>query len=188
MTRFDTILKLTEFTAIRALGQKGIQIVHEYMDAQQFARIVNPTTPEEEGAIEQFFSLEQDELMKQIDIVPVGSSITSQREVRTQQIMQAQQLLMQMQQLGQTNDPPFKVNLMEVAKMSLDDLDIKNVTDLIQELPPAPPQAPPQQQGMEQAGLEGGGPPPPQGLPPQGPPSPEMLTGAQVAGGSGFPF
>jgi hypothetical protein len=191
MTRFDTILKIAEFTAVRALGQNALLIVHEYMDPQQFARIVNPKTPEEEGAIEQFFSLDKDELMKQVDIVPVGSSITSQREVRTQQIMQAQQLLMQMQQMGQVNQPPFTVNMLEVAKMSLDDLDIKNVNDILIEMPPQPPPQPEQQpQGQPQPGLEGGGPPPPQGLPPQGPPTPEMLTGAQAmgGGGGGFPF
>jgi hypothetical protein len=189
MTRFDTILKIAEFTAVRALGQNALLIVHEYMDPQQFARIVNPKTPEEEGAIEQFFSLDKDELMKQVDIVPVGSSITSQREVRTQQIMQAQQLLMQMQQMGQVNQPPFTVNMLEVAKMSLDDLDIKNVNDILVEMPPPPPQPEQQPQGQPQPGLEGGGPPPPQGLPPQGPPTPEMLTGAQaMGGGGGFPF
>jgi hypothetical protein len=156
------------------------------MDPQQFARIVNPKSPEEEGAIEQFFSLDKDELMRQIDILPVGSSITSQREVRTQQIMQAQQILMQMQQLGQVNQPPFNVNMLEVAKMSLEDLDIKNINDILQEMPPQPP-AQPAAQGQPPQGQPqpGGAPPPPQGgAPPQ---PPQMMAGAQAAGG-GFPF
>ena len=189
MTRFDTVLKIIEFTAVRALGKKGIQLIHEYMNPQQFARIVNPKDEFEEGAIEQFFSLPQDELLHQLDVVPVGSSITSQREVRTQQIIQAQNLLMQMQQMGQMNQPPFNVNLMEVAKLVLDDLDIKNINDLIQELPPQQPMMP-EQAGMEQAGLEGGGPPPTGGLPPMPPPTPEMLSGAAMAGGGqgGFAF
>ena len=182
MTRFDTILKLTEFTAVRQLGQKGVLMIHEYMDPQQFARIVNPKTPEEEGAIKQFFSLDKEELMHQLDIVPVGSSITSQREVRTQQIMQAQQLLMQMQQMGQVNNPPFAVNMYEVAKMSLDDLDIKNIPDILQEMPPQPPAPPQGQQGMLPPGQ--GAPPPP-----QGPPTPEMMSGPAMMGQvGGFPF
>ena len=130
MTRFDTLLKIMEFTAIRAIGQKAIQIIHEYMTPQQYARIVNPQTPEEQGSIEQFFSMSREEVINQVDVVPVGSSITSQKEVRSQQIMQAQGLLMQLQpQITMQNNPPFTVNMLEVAKMSLEDLDIRNVDE-----------------------------------------------------------
>lgn len=157
MTRFDTLLKIMEFTAIRSIGQKAIQIIHEYMTPEQYARIVNPKTPEEEGSIEQFFSLDREELVKQVDVVPVGSSITSQREVRSQQIMQAQQLLMQLQpQITMQNNPPFTVNMFEVAKMSLEDLDIRNVDEILQEQAPQPEP----QMGMGQPGPGG---PPPQG-------------------------
>lgn len=183
MTRFDTLLKIMEFTAIRSVGQKVIQIIHEYMTPQQYARIVNPKTPEEMGSIEQFFSLDREELIKQVDVVPVGSSITSQREVRSQQIMQAQQLLMQLQpQITMQNNPPFTVNMFEVAKMSLEDLDIRNIDEILQEQAPQPEMG--GMQGMEQ-GMppQGGG-----GVPggqPTAPPPEAMMGGQQAAQGFG---
>ena len=181
MTRFDTVLKNMEFTAIRGIGQKTVQIIHEYMNPQQYARIVNPKDEIEMGAIEQFFSLSKEEIMQQVDITPVGSSITSVKEVRTQQIMQAQQLLMQMAQAGPQSTPPFNVNMLEVSKMALEDLDIKNINELVQEMPPQPPAPPQQPQGQPQGGQGG----PPQPLPPTQPPGPGQLAGAP---GGGFPF
>jgi hypothetical protein len=172
MTRFDTVLKTMEFTAVRSIGQKIAMIIHEYMTPQQYARIVNPKTPEEMGSIEQFFSLDKEELMRQIDVVPVGSSITSQRDVRSQQIMQAQGLLMQLQpQITMQNNPPFTVNMLEVAKMSLEDLDIRNVDEILQEQAPQPPA---QEMGMP-------GSQQPEGTPPQpGMPSPDQMMGQQA--------
>lgn len=179
MTRFDTVLKIMEFTAIRSIGQKVIQIIHEYMTPQQYARIVNPRSAEEQGSIEQFFSLDKEELMKQVDVVPIGSSITSQKEVRSQQIMQAQQLLMGLQpQMTQMNNPPFTVNLLEVAKMSLEDLDIRNIDEILQEQPPQPPGQPQMGMGGQQPPTAGGGPPQPP-VPPS--PSPDMMMGGGMA-------
>lgn len=174
MTRFDTVLKTMEFTAIRGIGQKIVSIIHEYMTPQQYARIVNPKTPEEMGSIEQFFSLDKEEVMHQLDVVPVGSSITSQRDVRSQQIMQAQQLLMQLQpQITMQNTPPFTVNMLEVAKMSLEDLDIRNVDEILQEQAPQPPA----QMGMPGMPQQPGG-SPQSGVPM---PSPDQMMGQQAA-------
>ena len=64
--------------------------------------------------------------------------------------------------------------------MSLDDLDIKNIDEIIQEQAPQPP-AP--EQGMQQGGAppQGGGVPT---LPPAGQPSPDQMMQA-MQGGAG---
>ena len=95
------------------------------------------------------------------------------------EIMQAQQLLMQMAQVGPQSSPPFNVNMLEVAKLALEDLDIKNMDELVQEMPPMPPAAQMPQQGQPQQGQG-----PPQGQPPQGPPPAQLAA----APGGGFPF
>jgi len=149
-------VKLLEFTAVRPLGKKVIQIVREYMSPEQYQRILGDK--EKDAG---FFRYSQEELFKAFDVVPVGSSITANKEVRSQQIQQAQGLLMGIDPQKSMNNPiqPYVVNDYEANRISLEDLDVKNVDDILVKLPKQP--SPQPQGGMPPQG----GQPPPMGIP-----------------------
>jgi hypothetical protein len=123
-----------------------------------------------------FYKYSQKELFQALDVVPQGSSITANKETRSQQIEKAVGLLQNVDPQMAMNNPvqPYVVNMYEANKMSLEDLDVKNVDDILvkqEPPPPPPPAAPPQGMGPPPMGgmpPQGGGMPPPMGPPPQG--------------------
>ena len=108
------------------------------------------------------------------DVIPVGSSVTANKELRIQQVQQAQDMLMNIPpDVGQQNKTPFTIDLYEVIKMGLDTLEISNVEELVpkleQEMNPIPgmegmPQSQPPIPGPTQdqliQAMQGGGVPP----------------------------
>lgn len=172
LIRFDLALKLHEFTAVRSLGKKCVQMIHEYMPQEDYEKILG----EEDAG---FYEYSMDDLLEMINIVPVGSAVTANKDTRSSQIQaMTQALATKTPEVTMKNQPTaYVVNQYEVDMLMLDDLDILNKDEILvkQEVPPPPPPQPPKPP-------QGGAPPRPQGPPmpggPMGPPQP----------GGGIPF
>ena len=179
--RFDTIVKMLEFTVIRAMTKMFLWLDYHFLPPHEFARIVGIEEFEARDGMS-FYRQDINELLKQYNFQPMGSATTAIKEVRIQQIMQAYKLF---------NRDPF-IDQVELRKMVLDVLDIKNVNRLLR--PDQAMQIMQQQQmqqmmeaqgqgGPGQGSPPGGGPPiPPPGAPPV-PPQVMMQELARIAGG-----
>jgi|MudIll2142460700_1097286.scaffolds.fasta_scaffold05221_4 hypothetical protein len=151
--RFDTIIKMLEFTVIRHIAKMFLWLDYQFLPKAQLTKILGPNDYAKYGA-DNFYLQDIDTVLKQYLFQPMGSSTTAIKEVRIQQIMQAFKLF---------NQDPM-INQMELRKMVLDVLDIKNEQQLLQN-PPAMPMPPPQQGAQKGQG----GPNPPN---PPAPPKP----------------
>ncbi len=181
MSRFDIIIKQTEFGAMRKIARMVVLQMRTFMPQQMYERIIG----EPDAG---FYAIPTNDITRFYDFIPVGSSITNIKEVRAQQIMQAQQMLLgvppQIQQME-----GFHVNYREVLRMGLEEaLDIKNVDrllPLVQQTPspllPQPPGGTPSQVPPEvllQEAMMGGG--MPEGMPPPDMPLPVPDLGGGV--------
>lgn len=183
--RFDTIVKMLEFTVIRQIAKMFLWLDYQFLPKQELEKILGSedyTLLEAES----FYAQPIDVMLKQYNFQPMGSSTTAIKEVRIQQVMQAYQLF---------NQDPM-INQVELKKMVLDVLDLKNQSKLLLP-PPSTPEAAGMGvipgQGQAQGGQAGIAPPgvpqPPQ--PPQPPVpggqalQPEQMTAemARIAGG-----
>ncbi len=182
--RFDTVVKSLEFTVLRSIAKMFLWLDYHFLGQEDFAKIVGE---EEYTKLDgpMFYAQPVNEMLKQYHFQPMGSSTTAIKEVRIQQIMQAYQLF---------NQDPM-INQIELRKMVMDVLDLKNESKLLIEQPPVPQGAP---QGMEQLmqalGGQGGAPPAGGPGPPTAPTPPQpgtrplpqeaqMAELARVAGG-----
>jgi hypothetical protein len=152
--RFDTVVKLLEFTIIRSIAKAFLWIDYHFLPREDFMKIVGETDYQKNGG-DQFYSQDLDEILKMFHFQPMGSSTTAVKEVRIQQIMQAYKLF---------NQDPF-VNQIELRKLVMDVLDLKNQSRLLIEDPVKYAQM-----ILAQAQQQGGGPHPGGG--PAGPPKP----------------
>lgn len=118
--RFDTVVKMLEFTVIRSMAKMFIWLDYHFLPPEEFARIVGIEEFQRYNGIS-FYRQDINELLKQYNFQPMGSSTTAIKEVRIQQIMQAYKLF---------NNDPF-MDQVELRKMVLDVLDIKNVNRLL---------------------------------------------------------
>jgi hypothetical protein len=159
---------------------------YQFLPREKLIQILGQEDFDRYGA-DAFYSQPLDAILNAYMFQPMGSSTTAVKEVRIQQIMQAYQLF---------NMDPM-INQIELRKMVLDVLDIKNETRLLQ--PPPPPTPMPGEGGLTEAGgvPQPGGPAGPgPGLPalppPPQPPQPgtrfqspteQMAEMARVAGG-----
>ncbi len=171
MTRFDVHVKTFEFSAVRQFGKKEAQIVRQFMPQAQYEQIIG----EKDAG---FYKMSLEDIFDLYDILPVGSSVTANRELRVQQVQQAQDMLFNLPpEVAQQNVTPFNIDLYEVAKLGLDSLEIKNSEELIPKLEQQEGLPP----GLEQPGQAGGQAEPGleemmmamQGQPPQLPPMPQ---------------
>lgn len=174
--RDDLYNKLYEFTGIRPLGKKVVQIIREYMTQDQYERIIG----EPDAG---FYQYTQEELFQALDVVPQGTSITANKETRAQQVGEATDVLIGVDPMrAQNNNPPFAINLKKVLEEKLGVLDIKSKDDILVDMPPPPP---PQPAPPPQGGMPGPGMPPPQGgMPPMG--GPPMPPQGMPMGGMPF--
>jgi hypothetical protein len=161
--RFDTIVKMLEFTVLRNVAKVFLWLDYQFLDPMDFAKIVGPEAFETYGGMA-FYDQDIDSMLKGFNFQPVGSSTTAVKDVRIQQMMQLYQMF---------NKDPM-INQMELRKMVMDALDVKNVGQLLQ--PPPPPQPPPTPPGQPSPGMEGVPQPP---APPQ--------PGAQMSSGPATP-
>ena len=152
--RFDTVVKMLEFTVIRHIAKMFLWLDYQFLDRTDLQAILGEEDYNLLGA-EDFYNQDPDTMLKQYNFQPMGSSTTAIKEVRIQQIMQAYKLFVQ--------DPG--INQTELKKMVLDVLDIKNANKL---LVPIQMQAPPQPAPPGAGG--GPGAQGPQGEAPAGPP------------------
>lgn len=172
--RHDITIKLAEFTTLRNIAQKVILQIRAFMPIETYEKIIG----EKDAG---FYQMSMDDVAKNYRFLPVGSSVTAIKEVRQQQILQAQQMLMSVPpQVQQMNIRPFTIDYLKVLEMGLEDaLQITNVGELVIPLPPPPP--PPQMMGggmppeaLLAGALQGGA---PGGLLPEQlllPPQPQM--------------
>jgi hypothetical protein len=180
--RFDTISKMLEFTVIRHTAKIFLWLDYQFLPKEELQKILGDVDYELLGA-EAFYQQPIDVMLKQYNFQPMGSSTTAIKEVRIQQVMQAYQMF---------NQDPM-INQVELKKMVLDVLDIKNQSKLL-----LPPPSTPEAAGMGgipgmgqaqggQAGPEGPQPPQPPQLPTPGgqalQPEQMMAEMARVAGG-----
>ena len=180
--RFDTVVKMLEFTVIRHIAKMFLWLDYQFLPPDQLKQILGEMDYTKYNG-DTFYAQSIDSILKQYMFQPMGSSTTAVKEVRIQQIMQAYQLF---------NGDPM-INQLELRKMVLDVLDIKNETKLLQ---PPPPMLPGAGGPMEAGGeLQPGGPAGP-GMPalppPPSPPKPgqrfqsptqQLAEMARVAGG-----
>ena len=170
--RFDTIVKMLEFSVLRSLAKTYLWLDYHFLPPEEMARIVGIEEFVKFNGIT-FYAQDIDEMLKQYNFQPMGSSTTAIKEVRIQQIMQAFKLF--------NMDP--HINQVELRKMVLDVLDIKNQNRLLIEQPMMPPQAP------GQTGPPGqGGPAPPLPPVPGNPTTPpeQMMSELLRVGGGGL--
>jgi hypothetical protein len=181
MSRFDIIIKQTEFSSMRKIARMVVMQMRAFMPQQMYERIIG----EPDAG---FYQIPVSDVVSFYDFIPVGSSITNIKEVRAQQIMQAQQMLLgippQLQQME-----GFHVNYREILRMGLEEaLDIKNVDRLLPLVQQGPPPLLPQPPGglpsqvppevLLQEAMMGGG--MPEGMPPPGMPLPVPDMGGGV--------
>jgi hypothetical protein len=152
--RFDTVVKLVEFTIIRSIAKAFLWLDYHFLPREDFIKIVGEGDYQRNQG-DLFYSQDLDEILKMFHFQPMGSSTTAVKEVRIQQIMQAYKLF---------NQDPF-VNQIELRKLVMDVLDLKNQSRLLIEDPVKYAQM-----ILAQAQEQGGGPPPGGG--PGGPPHP----------------
>lgn len=150
--RFDTVVKMLEFTVLRSIAKTFLWLDYHFLEPQEFAKIVGEEEFQKRNGMA-FYQQDITEMLKMYNFQPMGSATTAIKEVRIQQMMQAFQLF---------NKDQY-INQLELRKMVLDAMDIKNTNKLLQQ-----PQ--PQMTGaqMGQPGQEGE----PQGGGPAGPPEP----------------
>jgi hypothetical protein len=182
--RFDTVVKMLEFTVIRSVAKMFLWLDYSFLDPKDFARIVGPEEFEARNGMS-FYQQDITDILKMYNFQPMGSSTTAVKEVRIQQMMQAYQLF---------NGDQY-INQLELRKMLLDAFDIKATRKLLQNppMPNATIQPPAQEQpGQGQPGAPGA----PTPVPPPMPPVPGQGTEAeaglmanlmQQAGGANMP-
>jgi hypothetical protein len=184
--RFDTIVKLLEFTVVRHIAKMALWLDYQFLPKEELQKIIGDEDYDRLGS-EKFYEQPIDVMLKQYNFQPMGSSTTAVKEVRIQQTMQAYSLFNQDPQIDQT----------ELKKMVLDALDIKNQSKLLLQPPATPPASgmggATEGQGQAQGGPEGapkeGGPKPPNMPQPPAPgdqaimPEQQMAELARIAGG-----
>ena len=169
--RFDTIVKMLEFTVLRSIAKVFLWLDYHFLSPADFAKIVG-----EEEFIKyngkMFYQEDITDILKLYHFQPMGSSTTAIKEVRIQQIMQAYKLF---------NNDPF-IDQVELRKLVLDVLDIKNESRIL--IPnPAPPPPGGTKTGVPSQGGPGNPPKPPE--PGNMPTQPEAAMGEllRVSGG-----
>lgn len=164
--RFDTVVKMLEFTVLRSIAKMFLWLDYHFLDPDEFANIVGEDEFQRRNGMA-FYQQNVTELLKLYNFQPMGSSTTAVKEVRVQQMMQVYQLMNGDQYIDQ----------LELRKMLLDAFDVKNQSRLMKNV--AMPNATFSNQqpnalgpNGEQpgAGMEQGGPPGPPS--PQAPPAP----------------
>jgi hypothetical protein len=141
LARHDITIKLAEFTTLRNLAQKVILQIRAFMPQQTYELIIGEP---DKG----FYQMSLNDIARNYRFLPVGSSVTAIKEVRQNQILQAQQMLMSVPPaVQQQNIHPFTIDYKRVLEIGLEDaLQIPNVGELVIPLPPPPP--PPMIPGM----------------------------------------
>ena len=164
--RFDTIVKMLEFSVLRNIAKMFIWLDYQFMDPADFKGIVGEEEYKKyEG--DMFYKSTPTEVFRNFMFQPMGSSTTAIKEVRVNQIMQAYEMF---------NKDPF-INQIELRKMVMDVLDLKNESKLLIEDPvqyaqllmQMTGQVPGGPQGQPPTGEGGGGPSPPNGPSPPKP-------------------
>jgi len=178
--RFDTVVKMLEFTVIRNIAKMFLWLDYHFLPPEDFERIVGSEEYVKYGG-QAFYDQDITDMIKHHHFQPMGSSTTAIKEVRVQQIMQAYQMF---------NQDPM-INQMELRKMVLDVLDIKNEEKLLQALPMVPPgmegMMPPPGASPGQGGGAPQAPKPPQPGQKALPAERQMAEMARVAGGGLLP-
>jgi len=182
--RFDTVVKMLEFTVIRNIAKMFLWLDYTFMPKAMLKSVLGEDDYISLEA-DTFFAQEPEEMLKQYHFQPMGSSTTAIKEVRIQQIMQAYKLF---------NQDPM-IDQFELRKMVVDVLDLKNLDKLLKK-----PEVIQQEQQAAMQQMQGQM-PPPTGKPGQGgeagpqppvPPEPgvgakgpvqQMAELAKVAGG-----
>lgn len=187
--RFDTVVKMLEFTVLRNIAKMFLWLDYNFMEPEEFARIVGVDEYAARDG-DAFYRQDITEVLKQYNFQPMGSSTTAVKEVRIQQMMQAYQLF---------NGDPY-INQLELRKMLLDAFDIKATRKLLQNAPmpnmTLQPGTPPNVAQPPQAQPGAGAPGAPSPVPPPLPPVPGQGTEGeaglmanlmQQAGGANMP-
>jgi hypothetical protein len=171
LIRFDLALKIHEFSGVRTITKKSVQMVREYMSQGDYENLIG----EDDAG---FYKYSMDDLMEMINIVPVGSAVTANREARSAQISAMHGALSaKTPEITMKNQPTaYVVDQYKVDMAMLDDLQVMNKEEiLVKQAKPTPPQPQPRPPAR-----------PPGGAPAL-PPAPGGPMGPPQQGG-GIPF
>jgi hypothetical protein len=111
---------MLEFTVLRNTAKMFLWLDYHFLPPEEFAKIVGYEEFQRMNGMA-FYQQDINEMLKQYNFQPMGSSTTAIKEVRIQQIMQAYKLF---------NKDPY-IDQVELRKMVLDVLDIKNINRLL---------------------------------------------------------
>lgn len=118
--RFDTVVKMLEFTVIRNIAKMFLWLDYHFLPPSEFAKIVGQDEFIRYNGYA-FYAQDINEMLKQYHFQPMGSAVTAIKEVRIPQIMQAFKLF---------NNDPY-IDQVELRKLVLDVLEIKNISRLL---------------------------------------------------------
>lgn len=129
--RFDSIVKGIEFGTVRRMAKIFIWMAYIFVPPTLFAQIVG-TEDFVRLKGRRFYEQDPNDILRCYNFQPLGSSTTAVKELRAQQIMQAFEMF---------NGDPF-IDQVELRRMALNSLDMKNVPKLLKEQPEQPPPQP----------------------------------------------
>ncbi len=118
---------------VNALNQALVEIaykvmlqVRRFMPKEKYERLLG----EQDAG---FYNISIDDLKEQYDLIPMGSSVSAIKEVRAEQRLKAWDMISKIPpQVGQ-QDPaePFVISYYGLVKSILEDMEIKNVDDIL---------------------------------------------------------
>ncbi len=141
MNRIDLAVKLAEFTTLQQIASRVIMLTRAYMPQNEYENIIG----EPDAG---FYKIPLEEIKLFYHIKPMGSSVTHIKEIRQQQLVAANQMLMNVYPISTNNIQPFTVDWLEVTRTFLDAMDIKNADQLILPIADLGPQMGQQPQGQ----------------------------------------
>lgn len=142
MARFDTLIKRTEFHALRALALRSLVYIRAYEKPERWEKIIGE-------ADRGFMQMPIQDIVDSFNLIPMGASVTAIKEQRAEQKMTGSQTLMGIppeaaQQMG------FSVNYYEAMMLALDALDLHGRDKYVQPLQQMPGMGMPSMGGPEQ--------------------------------------
>lgn len=122
LSRYDINIKRGEM-ALRQIAKRVVVYIHQFMDKQEYENIVG----EPDAG---FFATPLNNILRNFRFMPVGSSVSSIKEIRAQRSAQAFQLLSsippEVMQNNMGGAKPFIVDYYELMKNILDSAELPN--------------------------------------------------------------
>ncbi len=132
LNRLDLNVKLAEFGVLQKIATRIILLTRRFMDQSTYESIIGD---QDAG----FYRLNEEDIRRFFHFKPVGSSVTSIKEIRQGQIQTAIELISKLPpEMMKQNIQPFTVDWYEALRTAFDAVDIKNVDRILIKQQPNP--------------------------------------------------